>query len=401
LKVGFIFLHPFASSLGSTVRIRELTAHLSKFNVESFILTPYEKNQILSKGVEVVSVAGLLQKYGLSKYFYNLSKFLYYNSFFIKYFLTSKIVQSRFAKSNASSIVKALKRHHVKILQVEQDFALAIGIEVKKRTGLPLIADLHNITSEELVATGAIKPNGKEYRKLQDMLKNNLAEADAVVVVSDLMKEYVVKNYATPTNVVYVVPPGAEPREITRNASDHPKVVYSGLVTFREHVNLFVESMPIIKERIKDVEFFITDKGEDIKKIKKLSRQLKVNPIFFWYPTTENFKSFLFSCDVAVLPSSGDLARRMGTPVKLFEYLSAGLPVVANNVGSWTNIIRKSNVGLLTPDNPTDFAEAVSSLLENQLLRKQLSFNALKAIKYKYNWDLSAKALVDLYENFN
>ncbi len=400
MKVAFLFLHPFSSSLGSTVRLRELTIHLNKLNVESFILTPYEDSQNLSEGVKVVSVASFLQKHGLGKYYYKLTKFVYYNSFFIKHFLTSKTVQSRFAKSTASSIVKALKLNPVKIIQVEQDFALPIGIEVKKRTELPLIADLHNITSEELVASGAIKKNGKEFHKLQEMLKHNLAEVDAIVVVSDLMKEYIINNYDIPPNRVYVVPPGAEPREITKNANNPPKVVYSGLVTFREHVNLFVKSMPIIQEKINDVKFFITDKGEDLKKIKKLAKELDVNPVFFWYPKKEDFTNFLSSCDIAVLPSSGDYARRLGTPVKLFDYLSVGLPVVANNVGSWSNIIREANVGLLTPDNPSDFAEAIVKLIKNSKLMNEFSVNGMNLVKEKYNWNASSKVLMAIYKKF-
>jgi glycosyltransferase involved in cell wall biosynthesis len=209
MKVGFLFLHPFSSSLGSTVRLRELTNHLSKFNVESFIFTPYEKSQVLSEGVQIVSVAGLLQKYGLGKYFYNLTKFMYYNSFFIKYFMTSKMVQGRFAKNNAATILEALKKNPVEIIQVEQDFALPTGIEVKKKTGLPLVVDLHNITSEELVASGAIRLDSQEFSKLQKMLRFNLNQVDSVIVVSELMKEYVVNNYGLLADGVYVVPPGA------------------------------------------------------------------------------------------------------------------------------------------------------------------------------------------------
>ena len=110
MRVGFLFLHPFSSSLGSTVRLRELTIHLSKFNVESLIFTPYERSQVLSDGVQVVSVAGLMQKYGLNKYFYKLTKFMYYNSFSIKYFMTSETVQSRFAKNNAETNFRGYKK---------------------------------------------------------------------------------------------------------------------------------------------------------------------------------------------------------------------------------------------------------------------------------------------------
>ena len=88
----------------------------------------------------------------------------------------------------------------------------------------------------------------------------------------------------------------------------------------------------------------------------------------------------------------------MGTPVKLFDYLSAGLPVVANDVSAWTKIITDNNVGIVTPDNPDSFANAIIELLENQPFREKCRSNALNLIKREYNWKNSAKKLLTIYE---
>jgi glycosyltransferase involved in cell wall biosynthesis len=182
---------------------------------------------------------------------------------------------------------------------------------------------------------------------------------------------------------------------LTRN----PKVVYSGLVSYREHVDLFVKSMPFIKRDVEGVEFYITDKGENLKKIKKLAKQLSVNPVYFWYPKKGDFVNFLTSCDVAVLPSSNDLARQMGTPVKLFDYMSAVLPVVANDSGGWTKMIETEKIGLLTEDNPESFAQGILKLLNDQTLSRRFTRNGLELIKEKMNWDSSVKLLVQSYED--
>jgi glycosyltransferase involved in cell wall biosynthesis len=398
MRVAFIFLHPFAGSLGSTIRLRELATHLTKYEVESIIFTPYEKNQTISQGVNVISVGGTLHKLGLAAYVYRFSKFAYYNQFFIKYFLTSNKMQTKIAKNNASPIIKALKQSNAQIIQVEQDFAIPTAIEVKKKSGLPLIADLHNITSEELVASGAIKRDSNEFHKLQEMLKNNLAQVNEVIVVSNSMKDYIVTNYAIPPEHVHIVPPGGNSRELTKKVSAHPKVVYSGMVAYREYVDLFVKSMPLIKEKIEDAEFYITNKGEDLKKIKRLAKKLHVAPFFFWYPKKEDFTNFLSSCDIAVLPSSSDLAREMGTPAKLFDYLSVGLPVVANDVGAWSSIIDSEKVGILTKDNPHDFADAIINLINNPGKRQKFSNNALNLVKDRYNWDSSSQALLQTFK---
>jgi glycosyltransferase involved in cell wall biosynthesis len=90
----------------------------------------------------------------------------------------------------------------------------------------------------------------------------------------------------------------------------------------------------------------------------------------------------------------------MGTPAKLFTYLAAGLPVVANDVGGWSRIIQEEKVGLLTENTPKAFAAAVNELLSNHSMWKEYSSNAIDVVSRKYNWDRSRELLVKVYENF-
>ena len=110
---------------------------------------------------------------------------------------------------------------------------------------------------------------------------------------------------------------------------------------------------------------------------------------------------FLSSCHIGVLPSSDDIARRMGTPAKLFNYMSVGLPIVASKIGDWANIIEDEKIGLLVQKNdPVDFAKAITCLLDNECLRENMSNNAFNAILQKYNWKKSAEKLMNIYDNF-
>jgi glycosyltransferase involved in cell wall biosynthesis len=101
---------------------------------------------------------------------------------------------------------------------------------------------------------------------------------------------------------------------------------------------------------------------------------------------------------VGVLPSSDDLARRMGTPVKLFNYMSVGLPIVANDIGGWTEIIKQEKVGIITNSDPKSFAEAIVNITNNPRSMQEYSIRSLELIKTKYNWDLCIQPLLYIYE---
>ncbi len=55
--------------------------------------------------------------------------------------------------------------------------------------------------------------------------------------------------------------------------------------------------------------------------------------------------TFLSSCTIGVITSNSDLARQMGTPIKLFDYMSVGLPFVLKDIGGGCTMVRDKQVG--------------------------------------------------------
>jgi glycosyltransferase involved in cell wall biosynthesis len=402
MKVAFIFMHPFSESMGSVVRVKELALSLGKSGVEVYIFTPYERSFDLFPHVHVVSASSLVNTLGLSKTMYKLSKSLYYNKVFPRLFSKTEFQSNRVMAKLIKGMAKLLVKKGIDLIQVEQDAVLPLGVGLKKETGLPLIVDVHNVSSEELVAANVLERESNEFVAFQSTTKHLLSQADHVVVVSHSMQDYVVRNFGLSSVGVSVVPPGGRIKidKAAIEKRDKPaKVVYAGLVAYRERVDLFVKSMPFVQRCNRDVQFFITNKGEAVKKIKTLANRLGVKPEFFWYDSYEEVNSFLSSCHTGVLFSSDNAARQMGTPAKLFNYMSVGLPIVVNANGGWTEIVEKERVGLLTSDDPRDFGETISSLISSPKLMREFAFNGLDLVLRKYNWDISAGILLKAYEN--
>jgi len=85
-------------------------------------------------------------------------------------------------------------------------------------------------------------------------------------------------------------------------------------------------------------------------------------------------------------------------PSKLFDYMSVGLPVVANDVGGWTDIIKRYNLGRISEDNPINFANGIIELLSNPEELIRCGHNGIRAIKETYNWSKSADLLLTCYK---
>ncbi|QPL47222.1 glycosyltransferase family 4 protein [Halomonas sp. A40-4] len=87
-------------------------------------------------------------------------------------------------------------------------------------------------------------------------------------------------------------------------------------------------------------------------------------------------------------------------PVKMFEYMAAGLPVIASNFPLWKEIIEGSQCGLcVDPLEPKAIAKAIDYFVIHPEEAERMGLNGQRAIQEYYNWDVEEKKLFDFYNS--
>ena len=87
-------------------------------------------------------------------------------------------------------------------------------------------------------------------------------------------------------------------------------------------------------------------------------------------------------------------------PVKLFEYMAAGLPVLASDFPSIRQVVAEEDCGaLLDPSNPQSAADLLTNWWRQPEIPRRLGFNGRKAVLARYNWESLAKTVDVLYQN--
>ncbi|WP_299186418.1 glycosyltransferase family 4 protein [uncultured Aquimarina sp.] len=88
-------------------------------------------------------------------------------------------------------------------------------------------------------------------------------------------------------------------------------------------------------------------------------------------------------------------------PVKMFEYMAAGIPVIASNFKMWEQIISTENCGFcVDPLNIFEIAEAIKRVLKNDAESMKMGERGKKAILEKYNWGIEENKLIKIYQEF-
>ncbi|HEY1271824.1 MAG TPA: glycosyltransferase, partial [Terriglobales bacterium] len=101
----------------------------------------------------------------------------------------------------------------------------------------------------------------------------------------------------------------------------------------------------------------------------------------------------LTSSDIAVLPSQAE-----GLPNAVLEYLAAGLPTIASNVGGNAEIIRDGETGLLVPpDNPTVLAQSLLKLLRGPELASRIGAAGQQRVRNDFSFERMIEEVDKLY----
>jgi glycosyltransferase involved in cell wall biosynthesis len=105
---------------------------------------------------------------------------------------------------------------------------------------------------------------------------------------------------------------------------------------------------------------------------------------------------WLAALDVALMPSPNLPHFAVATsPLKMFEYMAAGLPIVATDLPSLRDVLRHGeNAWLATPDDAPAFARGVSALLSDHVLAERLGARA-RTDAASHTWDARARIALE------
>lgn len=86
-------------------------------------------------------------------------------------------------------------------------------------------------------------------------------------------------------------------------------------------------------------------------------------------------------------------------PVKMFEYMASGIPVLASNFPLWRDIVEGNQCGIcVDPLDPKAIGEAIQYLINHPIEAEKMGKNGRQAVEFQYNWTIEEQKLLNLYQ---
>jgi glycosyltransferase involved in cell wall biosynthesis len=296
--------------------------------------------------------------------------------------------------AHANYFERVIRRTSPDVVIAETSIIGWIASSICRIYSVPCLVDIHGLLFAEQRGQGL--PHWEYYRRLE---KEVFQSSDHIFVVSKYMKNYISRSFNISPGKITVVPNGGNPQPFSATYKVPLRIIYAGNFAYWEKVDDFLD---LAKYLAHDYRFRFYLVGAGSLKNKLLSRveSEKIPVKYLGYIPRRYFFSVLSRMQVGVAPSTRDLARVVASPIKVFDYMSVGLPVVTPSVGDWGEIVKKEDAGIvLENDSIENYAKALD-ILANEEIWTRKSLNAKNILVGKYNWENVLKPLIDVVNRY-
>ena len=240
-----------------------------------------------------------------------------------------------------------------------------------------------------------------------------LRRCDRVVVLTEGLGRLVKEDYGVPAAHVALLPSGTDlslfrpmkRQHCVQEAGLDPSCEYVGFVgSFYPYQGLatLLEAFERLHTRRSSLRLLLVGDGEEATSLREQAARRGLSPWITWTGRVPyaHVPLLIGAMDVCVAPFCGD--RGETSPVKIFDYLACGKPVVASAIPSVAALFAQSNgVVLVEPDRADLLADAICALFKQPQETQRLGHDGRTFVEKRFGWEAIVRGLRDLAEKIH
>lgn len=271
------------------------------------------------------------------------------------------------------------------------------GALLARQWNKPLLVEVNYTSRSPLVRhrSALLKPLARYLdRRL-------FARAAGLAAVSSRLKDQLVEDYGVPPEKVIVLPNAADP-EVFDPARIAPRPLPEGKTVgfvggfYPWHgLDLLVSAMQRVMAQVQAARLVLIGDGPMLPVIRERVRAagLEERVLFTGRVPHGELPAYIAAFHVGVMPDSNDY----GSPMKIFEYMAMGKPVVVPDYPPLLDVVRDGREGrIFRARDVQQLAQCLTTLLSDDDAYRRMSREARRRIEGVHNWRANACAILDL-----
>lgn len=244
------------------------------------------------------------------------------------------------------------------------------------------------------------------YEKMiMDFERTVLPWCDLVVTVSNSIKDYLQNlTDGQPVHIIRNVPVKNEVEHRSSVDSTFPVICYEGHIRFERGLKEILIVAEELKIRYPDFKLVLVGEaiGEEKNYLDSVIQEKNLENCIIqtgWLQPAEAYEE-IRKCDIGLQLLINIPNCQFALPNKLFNYMRAGLAIVAMNYKDISAVMKQANCGLLLDKlDSSILLNALINLIEQRKLLKYFQENAKKSFEKEYNWTNEGNHLLKLYDS--
>ena len=239
-----------------------------------------------------------------------------------------------------------------------------------------------------------------------------LRRAGLVFVVTDEVRDRMRLLGVRPDRIVVVGNTPEEPESLRSRSKvpddvaslgDRPIALFVGILVADRGVLCAVEAMRLVLREVPDAALVIVGDGTERPILEKAVARLNLgdNVRLVGWKEHGELAGYYQNASVGLLPFVDSPHLQLTVANKLFDYMAAGLPVVAADVRPMRRIVTETGCGLLfSPGDIDALAKQIITLFHAPDMRNEMGLRGRDAVVSKYRWDQDEKRFLGAIETF-
>lgn len=199
---------------------------------------------------------------------------------------------------------------------------------------------------------------------------------------------------------VSFLPPGGEGKALDYCGKEINTSIFVGGTTEAYGAKKLIQAFELLNAESFVSKLIIVTSKENLKLLQGLNFEN-----YSWLKIVHTFdrrelEKLYSEARLAIIPFKKQIYMDLASPIKLFEYLGYGIPVVSTNCREIEKVINKYNCGIICEDSAEAIAENVEAFFTDEKMMKKLTENAIEAGKSN-TWKMRAQKVVDDLTNID